>query len=106
VRQVQGASEEEPGELPPQMLERITAGDELVGLTRAFLYAGTPTVLSSLWSVFSEPTKELMVMFYRFVSEQRMNKAEALRQAQLALLKGRYPHPVYWAAFQLVGDWR
>jgi len=73
-------------------------------VTRALLYAGTPSVLSSLWNVVSQTTEPLMVAFYGYLKEG-LRKAEALRQAQLDVI-GIYPHPRYWAAFCLVGDWR
>ena len=104
VRAVRGASPEEDVELSEELLEGLTSGDEIVGLTRAFLYAGTPSVVSSLWQVVSETTEPLMVAFYGYLQEG-LGKAEALRQAQLDVM-GRYRHPRYWAAFELVGDWR
>ena len=102
--QVARGNPEEDVELSPELMEELTSGDEIVGLTRAFLYAGTPSVLSSLWSVYSEATKDLMVAFYEYL-DQGLDKAEALRQAQRDVRK-LYPHPVFWAAFNLVGDWR
>jgi len=74
------------------------------GLTRAFSYAGSRSVLSSLWRVVSQTTEPLMVAFYSYLREG-FGKTEALRQAQLDVI-GIYPHPRYWAAFCLVGDWR
>ncbi|MGB2982314.1 MAG: CHAT domain-containing protein, partial [Candidatus Bipolaricaulia bacterium] len=107
VRAVRGTSEEEPVELSPELLEALTAGDEIVGLTRAFISAGTPSVMSTLWEVVSRPTRDLMVAFYGFLGSG-LDLAEALRQAQLVLLKdegGSYQHPLYWAAFVPYGDW-
>jgi len=104
VRAVRGTPVEEDVELTDDLLETLTAGDEIVGLTRAFLYAGTPSVLSSLWSVVSETTEPLMVAFYGYLKTS-LSKADALRQAQLDVMAS-YPHPRYWAAFELVGDWR
>jgi CHAT domain-containing protein/tetratricopeptide (TPR) repeat protein len=103
ARAVRGSGEEDV-ELSPELMEELTSGDEIVGLTRAFLYAGTPSVLASLWSVYSEATKDLMVAFYGYLN-QGMDKAEALRQAQRDVRR-LYPHPAFWAAFNLVGDWR
>ncbi len=80
----------------------ITAGDELVGLTRAFIYAGTPSIMTSLWSVDDEATSLLMEQFYTNM-QAGMGKAEALRQAQIELRKD-YPSPYYGAAFVLSGD--
>ena len=80
----------------------LTAGDELVGLTRAFFFAGTPTVVASLWSVDDEATGLLMERFYTHL-QAGMGKAEALRQAQIET-REEYPNPYYWAAFVLSGD--
>jgi CHAT domain-containing protein len=100
------AGDEEPKKLTEDQLKTLTAGDEIVGLTRAFLYAGTPSVLSSLWSVYSQATADLMVTFYEGLQTGR-NKAEALRDAQLQIMQtSGYEHPAYWAAFNLMGDWR
>ena len=67
-------------------LGKLSTGDELVGLTRAFIYAGTPSVVASLWSVDDSSTAQLMASFYRNL--KRMSKVEALRQAQLELIRG------------------
>jgi len=79
-----------------------TAGDEFVGLTRGFFFAGTPTVVASLWSVDDQATGLLMERFYAHMQEG-MGKAEALRQAQMDV-RAKYPNPYYWAAFVLSGD--
>jgi len=61
-------------------------------------------VVVSLWSVADRSTAELMVRFYRQM-DRGSNKAEALRQAKLAMIEsGRYAHPFYWAPFILVGE--
>ncbi|MBF0261147.1 MAG: CHAT domain-containing protein [Magnetococcales bacterium] len=78
-------------------------GSELLGLNRAFLYAGTRSVLSSLWRVDDLATALLMKHFYRY--HNHMGKAEALRQAQL-LVRQAQPHPANWAGFALVGEYR
>ena len=84
-------------------LGELSGGDDVVGLNRAFIYAGTHALLSSLWRVSDISTAILTKHFYRnYVSE---NKAESLRKAQ-ALVKSFYPHPSYWAAFNLTGDYR
>jgi len=85
-------------------LGKLTRGDELTGLTRAFIYAGTPSVITTLWQVNDRAAFELMREFYRHLKAGE-NKAEALRQAQLAMLQ-RHPHPYYWAAYQLFGEAR
>ena len=68
-------------------LGKLSSGDELVGLTRAFIYAGTPSVMASLWKVDDASTASLMGSFYR--NFKTMSKAEALRQAQLELIRGQ-----------------
>jgi len=78
-------------------------GDELVGLTRAFFYAGAPSVIVSLWKVSAESTQELMLEFYKLLKSGK-DKAVALQKAQVKIMKD-YPHPYYWAPFVLVGDW-
>ena len=84
-------------------LGELSGGDDVVGLNRAFIYAGTHALLSSLWRVSDISTAILTKHFYRnYVTE---NKAESLRKAQ-ALVKTLYPHPAYWAAFNLTGDYR
>ena len=79
----------------------VYAGDELMGLTRAFLGAGATTLVASLWLVQDETTAELMENWYEHLSEG-LGRATALRNAQLAL-KEKYPHPYYWAPFVLIG---
>lgn len=115
-------------------LGKLSSGDELVGLTRAFIYAGTPSVVASLWKVEDSSTAALMASFYKNL--KTMTKVEALRQAQLGLIKGEASsdllarrgiggigklgempsseppapsmistsHPYFWAPFILVGE--
>ncbi len=94
-------------------------GEGLIGLTRAFQYAGARSVAASLWSVPDQTTAELMIRFYRHL-RSGLPKAEALRAAQLELIRGPIEvedkdgqkvwidasAPYYWAAFQLYGDWQ
>lgn len=80
----------------------LQPGEGLVGLTQAFLYAGTPSVVASLWRVDDAITAQFMQNFYRHL-RAGVPKAQALQQAKIAAL--RY-HPFYWAPFVLVGDWR
>lgn len=87
-------------------LGRELAGEGIVGLTRAFQYAGARSVLASLWGVADASTAELMERFYRELGAGTA-KDEALRRAQLALLADPdTAHPFHWAAFRLVGDRR
>ncbi len=80
---------------------RISGGDDVVGLSRGFLYAGSRSIVASLWKVDDQATAFLMTSFYEHL--QRGDKREALRQAQRETMK-RYPHPFFWAAFQITGS--
>jgi CHAT domain-containing protein len=82
------------------------AGEGLVGLTRAFHYAGARTVLASLWRVADDSTSELITRFYAGL-RAGLTKDEALRRAQLAAIASpSTTAPFHWAAFTLSGDWR
>ncbi|MDQ2976924.1 MAG: CHAT domain-containing protein [Acidobacteriota bacterium] len=97
-------------------------GEGVMGLTRAFMYAGAPTVGVSLWSVADKSTSDLMSDFYKRLlapgaagpggssttasSSGGASASTAMRDAQLAMIAGkRYSAPFYWAPFVLVGDW-
>jgi hypothetical protein len=80
----------------------VSGGDEIVGLTRAFLYAGTPTIISTLWQVEDNSTALLMERFYTHY-RNGMGKAAALRQAQFEV-REQYPHFSHWAGVVLSGD--
>jgi CHAT domain-containing protein len=86
-------------------LGREISGEGLMGLARAFMYAGTPRVVASLWRVDDAATATLMQDFYSGMLRDAQRPAAALRAAQLALARER-PRPYFWAAFQLQGDWR
>lgn len=81
----------------------ITEGNELVGLSRGFLFAGASTLVQSLWRVEDGATAELMAHFYRGLRAGR-TKGDALREAQRALLASYGAHPYRWAPFQIIGD--
>jgi CHAT domain-containing protein len=82
-------------------------GEGVIGLTRAFMYAGAPTVGVSLWSVADKSTAELMADFYRRLLGSTNSASAAMRAAQLGLISGKkYSAPFYWAPFVIVGDWR
>lgn len=114
-------------------LGKIKSGDELIGLTRGFIYAGTPTIVATLWSVNDQSTAELMNNFYKNL--KYYSKAGALRLAQVEMIQGKTgqgivrnaghiiksrkgkinyqlpskvegSHPFFWAPFILVGDWK
>jgi CHAT domain-containing protein/Tfp pilus assembly protein PilF len=84
-------------------LGKITGGDEVIGMNRAFLYAGTNAILSSLWRVSDISTALLVKQFYR--DYKKHTKVQSLSRA-MRHVKTRYPHPGYWGAFVLVGDYR
>ena len=81
-------------------LGKVANGDDVVGLSRGFLYAGTRAIVASLWSVDDNATGLMMQSFYRNLGKS--DKVEALRQAQLTIRR-KFPHPFFWAAFQLTG---
>lgn len=81
-------------------LGKLSRGDELVGLQRAFLYAGTPAVITTLWKVDDRASYELVRAFYDRLPKS--DPARALREAQIATAK-RFAHPFAWAAFGLTG---
>ncbi len=80
-----------------------SAGEGVVGLSRAFMYAGTDTVLVSLWSVADESTYKLMVKFFDGLKKGK-DKMAALKEAKNYLRNNGYDHPFYWAPFILVGE--
>ena len=97
------------------------SGEGLMGLQRAFQVAGARTLVSTLWSVDDEATAMLVVEFYTNLWKRSLPRLEALRQAQLAVMKRYDPAkhaprvqgedpgrivPFYWAAFSLSGEWR
>ena len=89
-------------------LGKVEKGDEVIGLNRAFFYAGTRAIVSSLWRVSDIATGIMIKHFYRRYGDS--SKADSLRQAQLHVKndprRSEYRHPAYWAAFTLVGDYR
>lgn len=82
------------------------SGEGIVGLMRAFLYAGSRSVVVSLWRVEDRSTADLMVNFYRYIA-QGLPFPEALIRAKHDLRigqGGRFAHPFYWAPFILFGS--
>jgi len=86
-------------------LGKLSEAEGLVGLVRSFLYAGTPTVMASLWSVYDRPTMELFINFFKYWKQEGMSKVVALGRAQRELAE-EYGLPVAWAGFILIGDYR
>lgn len=88
-------------------LGKDVRGEGLVGLTRAFMYAGAPRVVVSLWNVSDQAAAELMTRFYRAMFVEGLRPPAALRAAQIALSREpRWQAPYYWAGFVLQGNWR
>ncbi len=82
-------------------------GEGILGLPRAFLYAGAPRVLCSLWKVDDDATRALMVKFYELWNPRDgkgLGAAAALKQAQAFVRsQEKWRHPYYWAAWVLWG---
>ena len=87
------------------------------GLGRAFFYAGTRALLVTNWSVHSQSARELVSdLFRRQAADPKLTRAEALRQAMIALIDGEgfkdekgkttfsYAHPLFWAPYTIIGD--
>ena len=86
-------------------LAHITQGDELVGLSRSFIYAGAPSILTSLWKVDDLATAVFMKRFYRYLKAGH-SKPKALQRTQIFMREHVNNHPAAWAAFELTGDFR
>ena len=100
-------------------LGKELGGEGLVGLTRAFQYAGAHSVAASLWSVPDTTTGELMVRLYRHLRDGEP-KDQALRHAQIELIRHQIliadksgvdapvdaSAPYHWAGFEIFGDWQ
>jgi CHAT domain-containing protein len=83
---------------------RLSRGEGVVGLSRAFFAAGAKSVIASLWSVSDNSTSELMKQFYESMIVDRQTARRALRQARLELLKDEtFAHPFYWSPFIVIG---
>jgi CHAT domain-containing protein len=77
-----------------------------LGLAGVAIRSGARSMVATLWSVQDESTADFMTQFYQVLNQPNVSKADALRQAQLSLLRSpQYQHPFYWAAFVLVGNW-
>jgi CHAT domain-containing protein/tetratricopeptide (TPR) repeat protein len=105
-----------PQRIDEDDLDTLVSGDELVGFVRAFLYAGTPSVVSSLWRINDAATQYLMQTFYQHLPQ--LGKVSALQHACQAVIRktlevGRRKsrqislhHPFFWSSFVLMGDWK
>lgn len=105
-----------PQQIDVQDIHTLVSGDELVGFIRAFMYAGSPSILASLWRVNDRATQQLMSTFYQKLAT--FGKARALQQAAQMVMRsslqiGRrkkreipLQHPFFWSSFVLIGDWK
>jgi CHAT domain-containing protein len=100
---------ESPIELLSLTACTTAVGDDraALGLAGVAAQAGAKSVLASLWLIEDNTTAKLVDSFYSSLREEtsKLSKAEALQKAQLSILKER-PHPAYWAAFTLIGNWQ
>lgn len=104
-----------PKQLAEQPIELITLsacqtaeGDDRspLGLAGVALKSGARRVIGSLWPVSDKATQLLLSEFYLYLKDKNVSKAQALRQAQLSLIKTDvFEHPFYWSAFILMGNW-
>ena len=98
----------EPLELLTLTACQTAIGDErsALGLAGVAVQAGAKSALASLWSIEDAATAQMANRFYQGLNNPGTNKAQALREAQVALLEGgRYAHPAYWAPYILIGNW-
>lgn len=88
-------------------LGKEVKGEGIIGLTRGFMFAGASSVAASLWQVEDRATADLMKRFYQGMLRENLTPSNALRQAQISMLKEKNSaHPFYWAGFTLQGDWK
>jgi hypothetical protein len=78
-------------------------GQGVYGLRRALFAAGAETVVSSLWQVDDEATRDLMTAYYRNLLGGQ-GRSDAMRLAAKAV-RAEHPHPYYWAPFIVIGEW-
>ncbi len=100
-------------------LTKDLVGNEVDGMASVPLARGAQSVLASLWKVADFSTSQMMAKFYELWVKGKLSKAEALRQAQIAMMRGKldpaaagtdassqdFTHPFYWAPFELFGNW-
>jgi CHAT domain-containing protein len=71
------------------------------------MFAGTPSVVASLWNVSDASTTILMQRFYENFIQKKLSTTDALHQARITMIRdGQYAHPFFWAPFVLIGNWK
>ena len=103
-----GQFRDEPVELLTLSACQTAAGNDraALGLSGIAVKAGARSVMGSLWLIADQATALLIAEFYERLRADKMSKAEALRQAQLSLLRdSRYSHPYFWSPFLMIGNW-
>jgi CHAT domain-containing protein len=86
-------------------LAKVSVGDELIGLSRSFIYAGSSSLTSSLWKVDDLATAVMIKRFFRYLKTGD-SKSRALQKAVLFVKDQINTHPAFWAAFNLIGDFK
>ena len=87
---------------------QTATGDDraALGLAGVAIRSGARSTVATLWSIQDDSTAKLITQFYQALKTPGMSKAQALREAQLSLLRlPKYQHPFYWSAFILLGNW-
>ena len=87
-------------------LGEIVRGEGMVGFTRALMFAGTPSIILSLWEVGDQSAQEFFVAYYRYLTQDKpAGKYVPLRRVQLQMIdNGQYADPFYWAPFIFMGS--
>lgn len=83
---------------------KLGTGEEIMGFGYQMQFAGAKSAIASLWQVDDGGTQALMDNFYGSLRDGKTPRAQALTQAQRAMLKGKFSHPYYWSAFILIGN--
>jgi CHAT domain-containing protein/Tol biopolymer transport system component len=86
-------------------LGTVRGGDEVIGLSRSFIYSGAASLMASLWKVDDLATAVLVKRFFRYLAEGQ-SRAQALQNAQKIVYQEIDPYPAFWAAFYIIGDFR
>ncbi|NEQ17247.1 MAG: CHAT domain-containing protein [Moorea sp. SIO3E2] len=94
--------------LPTQQCRTATGDDRAaLGLAGVAVQAGARSALASLWFINDQITAQIAAQFDQGLRQSNLNKAQALRAAQIALLEagGQYARPAYWAPYLVIGNW-